>query len=88
MSFFGLLCRQRIAELTTVVCHLSEAEAAEEKVASIMNFADTEAEKKSENALDYSQIFGLSATTPTFYPRHTADSNDLIQMVSDCIYSN
>ena len=47
-----------------------------------MHLTDTEADKKSENALNYGQIFGLSATTPTFYPRQTADSSDLIQMVS------
>uniref|UniRef100_A0AAV1VCB0 Uncharacterized protein n=1 Tax=Peronospora matthiolae TaxID=2874970 RepID=A0AAV1VCB0_9STRA len=62
-----------------------EAEAVEEKVTSIANVADTGAVEKAENALDYSQIFGLSATTPTFYPRQTADSNDLIQMLKSSL---
>ncbi|RAW23606.1 hypothetical protein PC110_g19965 [Phytophthora cactorum] len=42
-------------------------------------------ENKSSFVLNHSQISGLSATTPTFYPRQTTETNDLIQLVS--IYS-
>ncbi|CAI5708715.1 unnamed protein product [Hyaloperonospora brassicae] len=62
-----------------------KAEAAEEKANAIMHRNDTEADKKSENALNYGQIFGLSATTPTFYPRQAADSSDLIQMLKSSL---
>ncbi|KAL4160939.1 hypothetical protein PRNP1_001497 [Phytophthora ramorum] len=38
-------------------------------------------EETYSNVLDYSQSFGLSANTPTFYPRQTTASTDLLQML-------
>ncbi|KAG7377168.1 hypothetical protein PHYPSEUDO_012055 [Phytophthora pseudosyringae] len=54
---------------------------AEEKEDSFENPTGSDLEIKPSNVLDYSQIFGLSASTPTFYPRQTTDTNDLIQLL-------
>ncbi|CAH0485124.1 unnamed protein product [Peronospora farinosa] len=72
----------RASRFDGVCCPSSDdAEASEEKAIPFDKFTDTEAENESHDVLDNSQVFGLSATTPTFYPRQTTDTNELIQMV-------
>ncbi|KAG2779482.1 hypothetical protein PC129_g20661 [Phytophthora cactorum] len=44
-------------------------------------------ENKSSFVLNHSQISGLSATTPTFYPRQTTETNDLIQLLKASLAS-
>ncbi|CAI5742686.1 unnamed protein product [Peronospora destructor] len=64
-------------------------EASEEKAIPFDKFTGTgtEAENESQDALDNSQVFGLSATTPTFYPRQTTDTNEFIQMLKASLAS-
>ncbi|CAH0518185.1 unnamed protein product [Peronospora belbahrii] len=59
--------------------HRQNFQVPEQKTTPFKKF--TETENKPQNMLDYRQVFGLSAMTPTFYPRQSTDTNELMQMV-------
>jgi hypothetical protein len=69
------------ADLYAFVCTLSDAGALEEKE-NLDGIRTPEVSASTpSDVLDYSQIFGLSADTPKFYPRQSTDTNEFLQMV-------